>query len=151
MYSRACSHRRSVASSRILGIRDSGFGIRIRSRQPAVVIRNQSRIEPPIESRIPNPESREEMMPRLSVILASIRQGRGGYAIAQWFMKRAQEHGKFDAQLVDLKDVDLPLLSEPKHPRLRQYEQETTKAWSAIVGASDAFVFVTAEYNYSTP
>ena len=90
-------------------------------------------------------------MPRLSVILASIRQGRGGYAIAQWFMKRAQEHGKFDAQLVDLKDVDLPLLSEPKHPRLRQYEQETTKAWSAIVGASDAFVFVTAEYNYSTP
>jgi len=66
-------------------------------------------------------------------------------------MPRAQEHGKFDVQLVDLKDVNLPLLSEPHHPRLKKYQQETTKAWSAIVGASDAFVFVTPEYNYTLP
>jgi len=90
-------------------------------------------------------------MPRLSVILASVRDGRGGAAIAEWFMQRAQAHGKFDVHLVDLRTVNLPLLSEPKHPRLRQYEQHSTKAWSAIVVNSDAFVFVTPEYNYSTP
>ena len=90
-------------------------------------------------------------MPRLSVIIASVREGRVGEPIARWFTTRAKEHGKFDVQLVDLKDVNLPLLSEPHHPRLRNYQQETTKAWSAIVGASDAFAFVTAEYNYHMP
>jgi NAD(P)H-dependent FMN reductase len=90
-------------------------------------------------------------MPRLSVIFASVREGRAGESIAQWFITRAQEHGKFDAQLVDLKEVNLPILSEPHHPRLRKYQQETTKAWSALVAASDAFVFVTPEYNYTMP
>ncbi len=90
-------------------------------------------------------------MPRLSVIIASVREGRVGEPIARWFTTRAKEHGKFDVQLVDLKDVNLPLLSEPHHPRLRKYQQEATKAWSAIVGASDAFAFVTAEYNYNMP
>jgi NAD(P)H-dependent FMN reductase len=90
-------------------------------------------------------------MPRLSVIIASVRDGRAGDPVARWFMVRAQEHGKFDAQRVDLKDMNLPLLSEPHHPRLRKYQQDTTKAWSAIVGASDAFVFVTPEYNYTVP
>src|SRR5215471_9958744 len=90
-------------------------------------------------------------MPKLSVIIASVREGRVGEPVARWFMTRVKEHGKFDARLIDLKDVNLPLLSEPKHPRFRQYEHDATKAWSAIVGASDAFVFVSAEYNYSTP
>jgi NAD(P)H-dependent FMN reductase len=91
------------------------------------------------------------MMHKLSVIVASVREGRAGDPIAKWFIARAQEHGKFDAQLVDLKEVNLPLLSEPHHPRLRKYQQETSKAWSAIIGGSDAFVFVTPEYNYTLP
>lgn len=90
-------------------------------------------------------------MPKLTVILASVRAGRIGESVAQWFMARVQTHGKFDAQLVDLKDVNLPLLSEPNHPRLRKYEQDATKAWSATIAASDAFVFVTPEYNYTMP
>ncbi len=90
-------------------------------------------------------------MPTLSVIVASVREGRAGDPIARWFVPRAQQHGKFEVRLVDLKEVNLPLLSEPHHPRLKKYQQETTKAWSAIVGASDAFVFVTPEYNYTIP
>ena len=90
-------------------------------------------------------------MPRLSVIIASVREGRVGEPIARWFTTRAKEHGKFDVRLVDLKEVNLPLLSEPNHPRLRKYQQDTTKAWSEIVGGSDAFVFVTPEYNYTMP
>ena len=90
-------------------------------------------------------------MPILSVIITSVREGRAGESIAQWFMARAQEHGKFDTQLVDLKHVNLPMVSEPNHPRLRKYTQDTTKAWSATVGPSDAFVFILPEYNYSMP
>jgi NAD(P)H-dependent FMN reductase len=90
-------------------------------------------------------------MPTLSVVITSVREGRVGEPIAQWFMARAQEHGKFDAKLVDLKQVNLPMVSEPFHPRLRKYTQDTTKAWSAIVGPTDAFVFILPEYNYSMP
>jgi NAD(P)H-dependent FMN reductase len=42
--------------------------------------------------------------------------------------------------------ANLPLLDEPKHPRLRQYIHQYTKDSSAIVDAGDAFVFVTPEY-----
>lgn len=90
-------------------------------------------------------------MPKLTIVIASVREGRAGEAIARWFIERAKQHGKFDVQVADLKDLKLPLLDEPHHPRLKKYERDTTKRWSAIVDGSDAFVFVSAEYNYSTP
>jgi NAD(P)H-dependent FMN reductase len=90
-------------------------------------------------------------MSKLSVIIGSTRPGRVGLPIGQWFFERAEAHGKFDVQLVDLQEQGLPLLDEPKHPRFSQYEHEHTKRWSEIVKGSDAFVFVTPEYNHSPP
>ncbi|MEO6213454.1 MAG: NADPH-dependent FMN reductase [Vicinamibacterales bacterium] len=90
-------------------------------------------------------------MPRLGVVLTSTREGRVGAPVTEWFLAKAREHGGFEVEAVDLKAVDLPLLSEPNHPRLKKYTQETTRAWSAIVEALDAFVFVTPEYNFGTP
>ena len=88
---------------------------------------------------------------KLHVIFASTREGRQGLPIAEWVVERVRAHGKFEATLVDLREVNLPLFDEPKHPRFRTYEHAHTKAWSAIVDAADAFVFVTPEYNYSMP
>ena len=88
---------------------------------------------------------------KLSIVVASTRPGRVGLPIAQWFHARAKEHGKLDAELVDLKEVELPIFDEPKHPRFQQYEHDHTKKWSAIVAAADAFVIVTPEYNFSAP
>ena len=88
---------------------------------------------------------------KLTVILASVRDGRGGEAIARWFITRAKEHAKFDVELADLKELNLPILDEPHHPRLKKYVHDSTKRWSEIVGGSDAFVFVTPEYNYTIP
>ena len=90
-------------------------------------------------------------MPKLSVVVASTRPGRIGLPVAEWFVERAKAHGKFDVDLVDLKEQNLPLLDEPKHPRFQEYEHAHTKAWSAKVRGSDAFVFVTPEYNYASP
>ena len=90
-------------------------------------------------------------MPTLHIVVASTRPGRAGLPIATWFHAFAQAHGKFEAKLVDLAAVGLPLIDEPHHPNLRQYTKDHTKAWSASVAAADAFVFVTPEYNYSTP
>ena len=90
-------------------------------------------------------------MPKLHVILASTRPGRAGEPIADWFVSRAREHGAFDVELVDLADVALPMMDEPNHPRLRRYEHQHTKDWSATINAADAVVMVTPEYNYGYP
>ena len=90
-------------------------------------------------------------MPNLTVIIASTRPGRAGLPIAEWFAARAREHGGFDVGVSDLDELALPMLNEPKHPRLREYTKQHTAEWSATVGASDAFVIVTAEYNHGYP
>ena len=71
--------------------------------------------------------------------------------MAKWFEGCARRHGGFEVELVDLADVDLPLLDEPEHPRFKKYQHEHTKRWSERVSRADAFVFVTPEYNYSAP
>jgi NAD(P)H-dependent FMN reductase len=90
-------------------------------------------------------------MPVLTVVIASTRPGRAGAPIGEWFAERAGEHAGFDVQVVDLAELALPLLDEPNHPRLRQYVHQHTQDWSAIVDGSDAFVFVTPEYNHGYP
>lgn len=84
-------------------------------------------------------------MDTLGVVVASTREGRVGMPVAEWFVAAVRAHGRFEPTLIDLKQVALPMLEERHHPRLRQYEQDTTKAWSAIVEAHAAFVFVTPE------
>lgn len=90
-------------------------------------------------------------MPKLVTIIASTRPGRVGLPVANWFQDRAQAHGGFDLDLADLYELDLPLLDEPNHPRLRKYTQAHTRAWSATVDSADAVVIVTAEYNHGYP
>jgi NAD(P)H-dependent FMN reductase len=90
-------------------------------------------------------------VPELGVIIASVREGRAGLAIAEWFLDAARRHGGFNVHAIDLAEHRLPLLDEPRHPRLQQYARETTKAWGALIGRMDAFVFVTPEYNFGSP
>lgn len=86
--------------------------------------------------------------PTLMIVLASMRDGRAGLPVGEWFASIAREHGGFDIDVADLKTIDLPLMTEPNHPRLGQYTQPHTWAWSERVDAADAFVFVMPEYNY---
>jgi NAD(P)H-dependent FMN reductase len=87
----------------------------------------------------------------LHIIIASTRPGRVGPTIASWFDDFAKAHGAFQTSLVDLATFKLPVYDEAKHPRLRDYQHEHTKAWSASVAAADAYVFVTPEYNFNPP
>lgn len=90
-------------------------------------------------------------MLQLNIIIVSSRPGRAGVPVAHWFSERARQHGKFAIEVIDLANVALPLFDEPRHPRLRQYEHEHTKAWSRTIEPADAFVFVTPEYNFGAP
>jgi NAD(P)H-dependent FMN reductase len=90
-------------------------------------------------------------MARLLIVIASTRPNRVGLPVGRWFERVARKDGRFEIELVDLAELNLPFLNEPKHPRLQQYEHEHTRRWSAIVDGADAIVFVTAEYNYGYP
>ncbi len=90
----------------------------------------------------------EDSRPRLGIIVASTREGRRGGSIGAWSERHAEAHGAFEVELLDLEAIDLPLMSEPNHPRLKSYVQPHTHAWSATIEALDAFVFVTPEYNH---
>jgi NAD(P)H-dependent FMN reductase len=86
--------------------------------------------------------------PTLMIVIASTRPGRVGLPVARWFAERARANGAFNIDVVDLAELNLPFMDEPKHPRLRQYVHQHTKDWSARVEAADAFVFVMPEYNF---
>lgn len=89
---------------------------------------------------------------KLVVVTVSTREERVGDKVAQWVTDFAKDHGGFDqVEQVDLKDVNLPVLNEPKHPMMQDYQFEHTKRWSQLIGPADAFVFVTPEYDYFTP
>jgi NAD(P)H-dependent FMN reductase len=87
----------------------------------------------------------------LGIIVGSTRPTRIGHLVAQWFHERAVEHGKFDIEQLDLAKFNLPMYDEPKHPSLQQYEHDHTKQWAPRIRATDAFVFVTPEYNSGPP
>jgi NAD(P)H-dependent FMN reductase len=89
--------------------------------------------------------------PKLSIITVSTRPGRAGFPLTTWILDRAKAHGGFDVEHIDLKEENLPMFDESAHPRLRQYEHEHTKRWSAKIATADAFIFVTPEYNHATP
>jgi NAD(P)H-dependent FMN reductase len=88
---------------------------------------------------------------KLAVIVVSTRNGRVGEAVGKWFEGFAHEHGSFDVEVIDLKQLNLPLLDEPHHPVLHDYQYDHTKKWSRLVDPADAFVFVSPEYDYFVP
>jgi NAD(P)H-dependent FMN reductase len=90
-------------------------------------------------------------MYNLKIISSTVRPGRKGPVVAKWVLDAVRKHGVFDAELLDLGEIKLPLMNEPIHPRLKQYEHQHTKQWSAKIEEADAFIFVTGEYDYSYP
>ena len=82
-------------------------------------------------------------MTKLLIVIASVRPGRVGESVANWFVPIAEADERFEVEVADLKELDLPFMDEPNMPGRREYTKEHTKKWSAIVDRADAFVFVT--------
>lgn len=90
--------------------------------------------------------------PRLGVIIASVRPQRLGEPIGHWFVDFAREHGAFEVEVLDLREIGLPLTTdEANHPRLQQYSTDAAKRWSQTVSSLQAFVIVLPEYNHGYP
>ncbi|MGW4159115.1 NADPH-dependent FMN reductase [Streptomyces sp. NPDC004788] len=88
---------------------------------------------------------------RVAVLVGSVREGRQGRAVADWFLGVAQRHGGMEFDVIDLAEVDLPLAmpgwgGTPGAQATAALAQVTPK-----LAAADAFVVVTPEYNHSFP
>ena len=90
-------------------------------------------------------------MYNLKVISSTVRPGRKGPIIAEWIGSKAKSYGNFDVEILDLGEINLPLMNEPHHPVLKKYMHEHTKKWSSKIDEADAFIFVTAEYDFGYP
>jgi NAD(P)H-dependent FMN reductase len=78
------------------------------------------------------------------VVIGSTREGRFGPVPAAWIAARAAARPDLDVTVADLLDADLPaVMPRGPHPRVAD--------WAARVGAADAVVVVTPEYNHSVP
>lgn len=88
---------------------------------------------------------------KLKIINSTTRPGRKGPAIAAWLANIAHQHPEFAVDLLDLGEINLPMMDEPIHPLKQQYQHDYTRQWSATIGEADAFVMVTAEYNHGIP
>ncbi|WP_194815060.1 NADPH-dependent FMN reductase [Nocardia sp. XZ_19_385] len=90
---------------------------------------------------------------KLAVIIGSVREGRFGPTVANWFAQQAEAHGGFEVDVIDLADAHLPLelpatppMFEPNPPRPAGMMDLTER-----LGAADAFVIVTPDINRSYP
>ncbi|TDE47935.1 NADPH-dependent oxidoreductase [Nonomuraea mesophila] len=95
----------------------------------------------------PRPTSR----PKVAIIVGSTRPGRKAEAVAAWVHALAAPRDDATFEVVDIADYALPHLDEPVPPRAGQYSHPHTHAWAQKIGAFDAYVFVTPEYNASVP
>ncbi len=87
-------------------------------------------------------------MIKIAIIIGSTRPGRVGEAVGRWVHEIARKRSDAAFELIDLREVNLPLLDEPMPPSLGQYTKPHTREWAARIAAYDGFVFVTPEYNH---
>jgi NAD(P)H-dependent FMN reductase len=89
-------------------------------------------------------------MLKIAFIIGSVRPVRKGEVVGRWAFDRATQRGDAEYELIDLKEINLPFLDEPKSPATGEYAHAHTRAWSARIAPMDAFVLVTPEYNHGT-
>jgi NAD(P)H-dependent FMN reductase len=92
-------------------------------------------------------------MPRIGVIVGSVRRNRFAHKPAAWIHDLLTKRADVEAELLDLADYPMPFYEEPVSPARKQapYEQAVVEAWTARIGAADGFVVVSTEYNHSFP
>ncbi len=90
---------------------------------------------------------------KLKVILGSTREGRYGENVAKWTMKELASSEVFEAELLDLRDYNIPYYDNvtPASMLKAPYDSPITQRWSEKISEADAYIIVTPEYNHGYP
>lgn len=87
----------------------------------------------------------------IQVIVGTVRTGRSGRKIADWFISKAKAVApQVDFELLDASELALPLFNDPTPPVYHNYNADQNRVAERIAKA-DGFIFVTGEYNHSIP
>ncbi|WP_438294004.1 NADPH-dependent FMN reductase [Streptomyces sp. HUAS TT7] len=85
---------------------------------------------------------------KVTVVVASNREGRFAPVVADWFLARAREHQGLDIEVLDLAEAELPTtISHNPSPAVAAQ----LSVISPKLADADAFVVITPEYNHSFP
>lgn len=87
-------------------------------------------------------------MKKIGIIVGSTRPGRIGIQIAEHTLSKAPKSEFFSYSLIDLKEINLPLLDEPYPAAMGKYQHPHTIAWANKIKEFDGFIIVTPEYNF---
>jgi len=94
-------------------------------------------------------------MHKLQIIVGSTRPTRAAERVFPWVLDRAERHGGFEVELLDLRDWPLPFFQEHMGTigdfADPTYSDPIVKAWNNKLAEGDAFLIVTSEYNHSVP
>jgi NAD(P)H-dependent FMN reductase len=90
-------------------------------------------------------------MKKIQIIIGSTREGRSGDKVAKWIFGLAEKRKDFKAELIDLKEWNLPFFNDPNSPASGNYSYDYTKKWSKKISEGDAYILVTPEYNHGYP
>ena len=88
---------------------------------------------------------------RVAVVIGSVREGRLGSAVNDWFLRTAASHDGLELDVIDLADVQLPLVMPDWGGAPSPQAAAALAGVTPRLAAADAFVIVTPEYNHSFP
>lgn len=86
---------------------------------------------------------------KIAVIIGSTRPTRFADIPAQWMLAQANAHPEIEAELVDLRDFDLPFFDEVASNAWAPSKNAEAVRWQQKVAGFDGYIFVVAEYNRS--
>lgn len=88
--------------------------------------------------------------PKIGIIVGSTRPSRIGPSIADWLQKHLKTPD-LDVDVIDLAQINLPLLDEIAMPSDHHYELEHTQQWSQLIQGYQGFVLLFPQYNWGYP
>ncbi len=86
---------------------------------------------------------------KIAVIISSTRPTRFGELPAKWIADKVNERPELQAEIVDLRDFDLPFFDEMASNAWMPSANPEAVRWQNKISEFDGYIFVTAEYNRS--
>ena len=88
-------------------------------------------------------------LPKIAVIPGSTRDSRWADVPTRWLMGKIAARDDMTAEVVDIRDFQLPLFNEMASNLWMPSSDPHAVAWQNKVAEFDGYVFVTPEYNHS--
>jgi NAD(P)H-dependent FMN reductase len=91
---------------------------------------------------------------KLLIVNGSVRESQATSRVSAWVEKTAKQSVQgYDIELIDLKELALPMFDEAVLPMMNpdRESEGNTKRWLEVLASADGYIFVTPEYNHALP